>query len=161
MIDLLTPLVNFIILRQPRREEAEWKRRLQQEMADYPARRKQMELEAAQAQQRAERAKVNAFYDSIARERALRVPRGCVRDRYGTVCQVNPRGFGRRELGSPRRALLGGAGRLSPAKAATRWRPDKEKTHGIPPARLFGEFRGLDWKNWLFHSGSEGLFHHP
>jgi len=101
MIDLLTPLVNFIILRQARREEAEWKRRLQQEVADYPARRKQMELEAAQAQQRAERAKVNAFYDSIARERALRVPPGCVRDRYGTVYQVNPRGFGRREVGSP------------------------------------------------------------
>ena len=101
MIDLLTPLVNFIILRQARREEREFRRRLQQAAAEWPARREQMKLEAAEAQDRAERAKVNAFYEGLARERALKVPPGCVRDRFGIIYQVNPQGFGRRELGSP------------------------------------------------------------
>lgn len=101
MIDLLTPLISYLIVSQARQEEKEHKRRRQKEAEEWPERLKEYEARAVEAQERAKKAEVNAYYEALAKERARRVPPGCVRDRYGTIYERNPNGFGRRELGSP------------------------------------------------------------
>ena len=53
MIDLFTPLVNFLIVRQARRDEKKWQRRRRQAEAEWPERLTQWELGASQARERA------------------------------------------------------------------------------------------------------------